>query len=124
MEKKSLTVKGLEYMTYASLIAISWGLMSLIMFIYYYTNESNNDVIDWLTGFYLTLYLIGVVLFIIGLYKMWKGRNEFGKEHTLNLEKTLWIALVILAVSAFVLRQSPYHVLVRRKGSPARLSHS
>lgn len=102
MTKKFLTVKGLEYMTYASLIAIGWGLMSLIIFIYYYTNDSYNDTIFWLAGFYLILYLVGAALFIIGLYKMWKGRNEFGKEHISNLEKTLWIAIVLLVISAFI----------------------
>ena len=51
---------------------------------------------------FLFLYLVGVVLFLLGLYKMWKGRHEFGKEHKSNLEKTLWIIIVVLVIVAFI----------------------
>ncbi len=102
MASKSQTVNGLQYLTYASIIAVGWGFMSLIIFLYYYINDSFTETIFWLAGFYLFLYLVGVVLFIVGLYKMWKGRHEFGKEHISNLEKTLWLVIVFLVISAFI----------------------
>ncbi|MCK4332201.1 MAG: hypothetical protein KAV40_01325 [Thermoplasmatales archaeon] len=106
---KLLTVKGLEYLTYASLIAIGWGLMSLIIFLNYYLNNSFIQMQFWWAGLYLFLYVLGGVLFIIGLYKMWKGRHEFGKQHISNLEKTLWFIIIILAISA--LTSGPFTML-------------
>lgn len=102
MVNKLLTVKGLEYLTYASLIAIGWGLMSLIISINYYLNNSFIQMQDWFAGFYLFLYALGGVLFLVGLYWMWKGRHEFGKQHISNLEKSLWLIIVILSISALI----------------------
>ena len=45
----------------------------------------------WFAGFYFFLYMLGGVLFLVGLYWMWKGRHEFGKQHISNLEKSLWL---------------------------------
>ena len=102
MTNKLLTVKGLRYMTYASLIAIGWGLMSFLNVLYYYLNDYPNETIYWFSGLFLILYLAGGVLFILGFYEIWKGRDEFGKEHKSNLEKTLWIIIIVLAISAFI----------------------
>jgi len=101
MTNKLLTVEGLKYMTCASLITIGWGLMSLLNVLYYYLNDYLNDTIFWFAGILLILYLVGIVLFMLGLYKMWKGRKEFGNEHKSNLEKTLWIIIIVLVISAF-----------------------
>ena len=106
MTDKLHTEKGLEYLTYASLTSIGWGVMSVIMFLYYYLIDFPtgypNETIFWITGILLFLYLVGVVLFMVGLSKMWKGRNEYGKKHNSNLEKTLWIIIVVLVISAFI----------------------
>ncbi|UCF12552.1 MAG: hypothetical protein JSW06_11060 [Thermoplasmatales archaeon] len=102
MTNKLLTVKGLKYMTYASLTAIGWGLMSFLNVLYYHLNDYLNDIMLWFAGFLLILYLVGVVLFMLGLYEIWKGRHEFGNEHKSNLEKTLWIIILVLVISAFI----------------------
>jgi hypothetical protein len=106
MANQLLTVKGLRYMTYASLIAVGWGIMDGIIFLYYFLIDFPdgypNEMIFWITGLLLFLYLVGVVLFILGLYKMWEGRYEFGNEHKSNLEKTLWIIILVLVISAFI----------------------
>ena len=102
MTNKLLTVKGLKYMTYASLTTIGWGLMSLLNVLYFYLNDYLNDMMFWFAGCFLILYLVGVVLFMLGLYEMWKGRYEFGNEHKSNLEKTLWIIIVVLVISAVI----------------------
>ena len=101
MNDKLVTIKGLEFLTYASLIAIGWGLVPLITALNYYLNDSYFDTI-WFAGFYSLLYLAGGVLFLVGLYKIWKGRHEIDKEHAINLEKTLWIIIIILSISALI----------------------
>ena len=90
MPNKLLTVKGLKYMTYASLTTIGWSLMSLLNVLYFYLNDYPNDMMFLFAGFFLFLYLVGVVLFLLGLYKMWKGSHELGKEHKSNLEIYMW----------------------------------
>ena len=102
MTNQLLTVKGLKYMTFASLITIGWSLMSLLNVLYFYFNDYPNDMMFWFAGFFLFLYLVGFVLFLLGLFKMWKGRREFGKEHKSNLDKTLWIIIVVLVIVAFI----------------------
>ena len=33
---------------------------------------------------------------------MWKGRDEFGKNHVSNVDKSLWFIIIILAISALI----------------------
>ena len=101
MTNKLRTVKGLEYLTYASLTTIGWGLMSLVFFLFYFLNTTSIDPIFWFS-FNFILYVLGGVLFIVGLYWMWKGRDEFGENHISNVEKSLWLIIIILAISALI----------------------
>ncbi len=102
MGKESLSIKGLEYLVYASLITVIWGLMPAIALIDYYFFKTSIIQDVWWSILYLCFYGIGAILLIVGLYRMWQGRDEFGKEHTINIEKTLWLIMVILAIVALI----------------------
>lgn len=102
MGKESLTMKGLEYLVYASLVTVIWGLMPLISLIDYYFLRTSILQDVWWSILYLCFYGIGAILLIVGLYRMWQGKGEFGKEHTINIGKTLWFIIVILAIAALI----------------------
>ncbi len=122
MTNKLLTVKGLEYLTYASLMAIGWSLMSLVGLLFYffvttYHYTPISEIIGWGTiSIRIILYGLGGVLFIVGLYWMWKGRDEFGKNHVSNVDKSLWLIIIILAISALIsgpfTMVEPYSILI------------
>jgi len=102
MGKESLTIKGLEYLVYASLVTVIWGLMPAIALIDYYYLKTSMLQNIWWSILYLCFYGIGAILLIVGLYRMWQGKDEFGKEHTINIDKTLWFIIVILAITALI----------------------
>ena len=102
MEKNLLTMKGLEYLVNASIMTVIWGVMPLIALTDYYFFKASIIQDVWWSILYLFFYGIGAILFIIGLYRMWQGRDEFGKEHKINLGKTLWLIILLLAITTFI----------------------
>ena len=97
MEQKTFTAKGLKYLTFAFATLIIWQLVVLIL-------NSYHGIDSGYAG-YVSLMVIVVlswVFFFWGLFTLWKGRTEIGKEHVDMVEKGIWLVIVFLAVSSFV----------------------
>ncbi len=106
MEKKLFTPKALKYLSYSLLFLLLATILShntFNLFYQYITGVYLPSTVGWMIFVPLVLFSsAGAIILILGIYVLWRGKNEFGKEHTTNVERGIWVIMILLSAATFI----------------------
>lgn len=93
MKEKHYTTRGLKYLTFTFFILVLYILFSIIFFLLYLFNINLPYLIIYILMFLAT------IMFFVGTFYIWRGRNEIAKKHINNVDKALWLIIIFLAIT-------------------------
>ena len=108
MKQKTFTTEGLKYLTFAFATLVIWQLVALILDLYPGIDKGHVGAV-----FQIAIVALSWIFFFWGLFVLWKGRTEIGKEHVEMIEKGIWLVIVFLAISSFIslsMRSASYQI--------------